>query len=94
MTSASDPKREMLRHTVATIAYRGSKAISDAPASFAEFRAGETAGTPRCNYYDLLDRRIHQAAVEHGRIVASPAPFRRLGADRVSCMYSIDLRYH
>ncbi len=33
--------------------------------------------------HDLLDRSIHQAAVEHGRIVASAAPFRRLGADRV-----------
>ena len=46
MTSASDPKREMLRHTVATLAYRGGKAIRNAPARFAEFRAGETTRTP------------------------------------------------
>src|SRR5208337_478945 len=33
--------------------------------------------------YDLLDRSIHQAAVQHCWIVASAAPFRRLGANRV-----------
>ena len=33
--------------------------------------------------HDLLDRRIHHAAVEHRGIVASTAPFRGLGADRV-----------
>ena len=33
--------------------------------------------------HDLLDRRIHQAAVENGRIVASAAPFRGLGADGI-----------
>ena len=33
--------------------------------------------------HDLLDRSIHQTAVEDGRIVASAAPFRRLGADRI-----------
>src|SRR5580692_10072900 len=32
---------------------------------------------------DLLDRRIHQAAVKHRGIVASAAPLRRLGANRV-----------
>ncbi len=33
--------------------------------------------------HDLLDRRIHQAAVKNGRIVASTAPFRGLGADGI-----------
>jgi hypothetical protein len=41
-----DPKRDMLRHTVATVAYRGGKAVRGAPASFASFRAGETTRTP------------------------------------------------
>jgi hypothetical protein len=39
-----DPKRELLRHTVATIAYRGGKAVRGAPASFAAFQAGGGAG--------------------------------------------------
>ncbi len=37
-TSNSDPKRELLRHAVATLAYRGNKAVRNAPAGFAEFR--------------------------------------------------------
>jgi hypothetical protein len=47
MTSAdADPTRELLRHIVATLAYRGGKSIRDAPADFASFLGGETAQTP------------------------------------------------
>ena len=42
----SDLKREMLRHTIATLAYRGAKAIDGAPAGFGSFRSGETSRTP------------------------------------------------
>jgi hypothetical protein len=38
--------RELLRHTVATLAYRGGKALRGAPAGFATFRAGESSRTP------------------------------------------------
>src|ERR1700694_4134954 len=41
-----DPKREMLRHTVATLAYRGAKAVRGAPDSFASYKASETTRTP------------------------------------------------
>src|SRR5262245_60924611 len=41
-----DPKRELLRHAVATIAYRGGKAIRGAPPAFATFKAGDTTRTP------------------------------------------------
>ena len=41
-----DPKRELLRHAVATIAYRGGKAVRGVPASFATFQAAATARTP------------------------------------------------
>lgn len=41
-----DPKRELLRHTIATIAYRGGKAVRGAPAGFAAFQAAETVRTP------------------------------------------------
>ena len=46
MMNNSDPKRELIRHTVATVAYRGAKALRDAPDSFATFRASETTRTP------------------------------------------------
>lgn len=41
-----DIKRELLRHMVATVAYRGGLAITDAPPDFATFRAHETTRTP------------------------------------------------
>jgi hypothetical protein len=58
MTSSSDPKREFLRHSVATLAYRGSKAVRSAPAGFAEFSAcesGRTAGQILAHIGDLFD---------------------------------------
>lgn len=45
-SSKNDPKRELLRHTVATVAYRGGKAVRNAPEGFADFQAGEGARTP------------------------------------------------
>jgi hypothetical protein len=44
MPTPSDPARQLLRHTVATVAYRGGKALRGAPESFAKFTLG---GSPR-----------------------------------------------
>jgi hypothetical protein len=44
--SSENLKREMLRHAVATVAYRGGKAIKDAPEDFSNFKASETTRTP------------------------------------------------
>jgi hypothetical protein len=41
-----EEKREMLRHTVATVAYRGGKTLRGVPDSFAAFRIGPTTRTP------------------------------------------------
>ncbi len=46
MSPSSDPARQLLRHTIATVAYRGGKALRGAPESFADFRAGEKTRTP------------------------------------------------
>lgn len=56
--SETDQKRELLRHTVATLAYRGAKAVRGAPDSFASFKASETTRTPAqilAHIGDLLD---------------------------------------
>ena len=37
--------RQLLRHTLATVAYRGGKAVRGAPDGFSGFRAGETSRT-------------------------------------------------
>src|SRR5262252_2908584 len=50
--------KEMLRHTVATLAYRGAKAVRGADDSFAAFKASETTRTPAqilAHIGDLLD---------------------------------------
>lgn len=46
MTTETNNARELLRHTLATVAYRGGKALRDAPTDFATFRAGESTRTP------------------------------------------------
>ena len=61
---AQDPARCMLRHTLATLAYRGGKALRGAPDSFAEFRIGEKTRTPGqvlAHIGDLLDWALSQA---------------------------------
>lgn len=57
-TTASDSSRQLLRHTVATLAYRGGKALRGAPDRFAEFRAGDKTRTPGqilAHLGDLID---------------------------------------
>lgn len=54
----ADPARQLLRHTIATLAYRGSKALRGAPDDFAVFRIGEKSRTPGqilTHIDDLLD---------------------------------------
>src|SRR6266850_2335260 len=56
--NTQDTKREMLRHTVATLAYRGAKAVRGASDSFASFGSPDTPRTPGkilAHIGDLLD---------------------------------------
>jgi hypothetical protein len=46
MNQTVDSGRQLLRHMVATLAYRGSKALRGAPESFAMFRIGDATRTP------------------------------------------------
>ena len=41
-----DPKRHMLRHFLAALAYRTQKALRNAPEGFADYRAGNDVRTP------------------------------------------------
>jgi len=61
---APDEKREFLRHTLATLAYRGGKAMRGAPAEFASFRVAEGSRTPGeilAHLGDLLDWALSMA---------------------------------
>jgi hypothetical protein len=55
---SADPKRELLRHTLATVSYRCGKVVRNAPQGFADFQAGEGVRTPGqilAHIGDLLD---------------------------------------
>ena len=57
-------KRELLRHAVATLAYRGGKAIRAAPPNVADFQASDATRTPRAllaHVGDLLDWAVSLA---------------------------------
>ena len=59
-----DEKRALLRHTVATVAYRGGKAVRGAPASFASFSgdaSDRTALKILAHIGDLYDWALTQA---------------------------------
>ena len=59
-----DEKRALLRHTVATVAYRGGKAVRGAPASFAAFSgdgSARTAARILAHIGDLYDWALSQA---------------------------------
>src|SRR6185437_13342644 len=45
-TQSTDSARQLLRHTLATLAYRAAKALRDAPESFADFSSGPKGRTP------------------------------------------------
>jgi hypothetical protein len=53
-----DPKRELLRHTLATLVYRAAKSLRDIPPRFGKFRAGDgcrSAAEIVTHMCDLLD---------------------------------------
>lgn len=62
--SNSDPKRQLLRRTLATIAYRGGKAVRNAPEGFSMFHADEGVRTPGqilAHIGDLMDWGLSMA---------------------------------
>jgi len=56
--ASPEPERQMLRHTLATLAYRGGKTLRGAPEGFSAYGASETTRTPGqvlAHIGDLLD---------------------------------------
>src|SRR4030081_3355539 len=68
----------MLRHTVATLAYRGAKAVRGAPETFASFHASETTRTPAqilAHVGDLLDWALSIAKGDKAGNNPEPMPW-------------------
>jgi hypothetical protein len=75
-----DPAREFLRHTLATVAYRGGKAVRDVPAGFADFQAGEGARSPGqilAHVGDLFDWALSIAVGQQKWHDSKPLPWER-----------------
>jgi hypothetical protein len=73
-----DQKREVLRHMVATVAFRGGLAVRDAPESFASFRAHEATRTPGeilAHIGDLFEGSLHLVKGEMVYLTSTPLPW-------------------
>jgi hypothetical protein len=77
-SSNTDPKRELLRHTLATLAYRGGKALRGAPEGFAVFHVDEGVRAPGqilAHIGDLMDWAHSIAAGKQAWNNSKPLPW-------------------
>ena len=78
--AAADPKRELLRHIVATLAYRGGKTVRNAPAEFAAFSGGgRTPAQILAHIGDLLDWALSMANGTRQWHESEPLPWEKEG---------------
>jgi hypothetical protein len=78
MPPTPDPVRQFLRHTVATVAYRAKKPLSNAPESFPTFRSCETARAPikiLAHIGDLFDWALSIAQGKQSWHDSEPLPW-------------------
>ena len=78
MNSTPESPRLLFRHTIATLAYRASKVLRDAPPSFAEFSVGPTTRTPvqiLAHMGDLFDWALTMARGSADWHTAKPLPW-------------------
>ena len=70
--------RDLLRHSVATIAYRGGKIVRDAPQGYVDFEAGHNCRTPvqiLAHIGDLFDWALSMASGKPAWHDSAPLPW-------------------
>lgn len=75
----SDPKRDILRHLVAAIAFRGNVAVREAPEDFADFKPYGSTRTPGeilAHIGDLLEGSTFLLKGEMHMLNSAPMPWR------------------
>jgi hypothetical protein len=75
---SQDPARQLLRHALATLAYRGGKAVRGAPDSFGDFHASPETRTPGqilAHIGDLLDWALSAARGQQQWQPSAPLPW-------------------
>ena len=73
-----DPTRQLLRHTLAAVAYRGGKALRGAPDRFATFHIGDKTRTPAqilAHMGDLFDWALSIAQGKQAWHDSPPLPW-------------------
>ena len=68
MENGNGTGRQMLRHTIAALAYRAAKAVRETPAGFADFQACDSCRTPGkllAHLGDLFDWALSMATGEN-----------------------------
>jgi hypothetical protein len=94
-TSGSSPELDLLRHTLATLAYRGGKTVRDAPESFAGFRLGPTSRTPAeilAHVGDLMDWALSIVDGRQAWHDSPPLPWREEVARFFAALAALDAR--
>ena len=91
---ATDGKVEMLRHALATLAYRGERATGGTPAEFAEFAGGvRTPDQILAHIGDLLDWALSMAnGAEHWHEARRPLPWDHAIARFFAGLEALDRR--
>ena len=95
MTTAprADDRREFLRHTVATLAYRGGKAIRNPPPDFKDFRVAPDSRTPGeilAHIGDLLDWALSIAVGKQTWHNSTPLPWEAESARFFAALQALD----
>jgi hypothetical protein len=78
--TSPDPARQLLRHIVATLAYRAGKTLRGAPDEFAGFQASPTSRTPGqilAHLGDLMDWAFSITAGRQKWHDSEPLPWRQ-----------------
>src|SRR5687768_15441536 len=79
-TAEAAGARQLLRHALATLAYRGGKAVRGAPEEFASFRLDASSRTPAqilAHVGDLLDWALSLARGPQTWNNSSPLPWEQ-----------------
>jgi hypothetical protein len=87
--------RDLLRHALATLAYRGGKAVRGAPDRFGDFKTEATIRTPGqvlAHVGDLLDWSLALADGQQVWHDSPPAPWPEEGARFVTTLARLDAR--
>lgn len=80
MTASLESARQLLRHALATVAYRGGKALRGAPDHFGTFHIGDKTRTPAqilAHMSDLFDWALSIAQGKQTWLDSTPLPWDR-----------------